>query len=119
MPEIYFCNSPDGKTNRLGIADRGGIFESEMEIRFGAISDGSSNTLLCIAANNENAVKFWTEPSDLTIDQFIDMSSGRNLSVSACDGSVSELPDDVSRTDLRRLATRNDGEVVTTLKKRK
>ena len=119
MPEIYFCNSPDGKTNRLGIADRGGMFESEIEIGFGAIIDGSSNTLLCVAANDANAVKFWTEPSDLTINQFVNMALGKEISMVFCDGRTQALSQDTSAADLRRIAARNDGEVVTALKGRK
>lgn len=116
MPEIYFCNISDGKTNRLGIADRGGVFEPELQLSFADIPDGSSNTLLFAAANDANAAKFWTEPSDLMINQFVNMASGKEISVAICDGSVLALSQDTSSADLRRLATRNDGEVVTDLK---
>ena len=95
------------------------MFESEIEIGFGAIIDGSSNTLLCVAANDANAVKFWTEPSDLTINQFVNMALGKEISMVFCDGRTQALSQDTSAADLRRIAARNDGEVVTALKGRK
>ncbi len=110
MPSIYGASNPEGRTNRFGIADRGGIFEPGVKVSFASISDGSSNTILCVALKDQS--RFWTEPSDLTIDQFVDFVSGESLIVSFCDGSVFELADDISRADLRRLAIRNDGEVV-------
>ena len=112
MPSIYGTNSADGKTSRLGIADRGGVFEPGVKVKFSSIIDGSSNTILCVNLKDEGQSRFWTEPSDLTIDQFIDVAGGGSLIVCICDGSVVELPDNISSADLRRLATRNDNEVV-------
>ena len=119
MPSIYGDNKAEGKTNRLGIADTGGIFEPGAEVGFGSITDGSSNTILCVASKDQNDNRFWTEPSDLTIDQFIEMASTEGtLNLVICDGAVLEISDYISRTDLRLLATRNDGQVVTALKQK-
>lgn len=119
MPSIYGSNSADGKTNLLGIADTGGIFEPGVEVGFAQIIDGSSNTVLCVAPQSADQNRFWTEPSDLTIDQFIDLASGGNMIVGISDGAVFELNDAMSRADLRHLAIRNDGEVVTALREKK
>ena len=113
MPSIYSCNRSDHKTNRLGIADQGGIFEPSMRMGFAAITDGSSNTILCVATTGDENVRFWTEPSDLTIDEFIkDATLLGSINIGICDGAVVNLSDDVSSEELRHLATRNDGQVV-------
>jgi prepilin-type processing-associated H-X9-DG protein len=71
MPEIF--RSPNSrhtnKTVYLGISGAGTIFDGGQKgTKLSQITDGTSNTILLVEANDEAAVE-WTRPADYELDQ--------------------------------------------------
>ncbi len=123
MPYIYSDNSGGrglrGKTNLLGIADKGGILEPEAQVTLESILDGTPNTILVVKCQgtDHQHQHFWTKPTDLTIDQLVKMAADYpgKVKLSFADASIGLCPKDISEQDLRRLAHRADGEVIDVL----
>ena len=115
MPTIYA--SPDlmlepGKTVYLGVAGEGHFF-TEKKIGFGQISDGTSNTLMIVEANEE-AAQFWTKPADWEMKAESTEGVGdirpAGFNVAFADGSVRLIPGSVRPTALKAACTIAGGE---------
>lgn len=116
-----------GKSNYLAITGKAGIFVAPADaadatkfpkgVRFADITDGTSNTLLTVAAGDERAV-IWTKPDDFNPDEA--MSPVRELMglnrggfhAGMADGSVRFIAETIDPAMLEALFTRNGGEVV-------
>jgi hypothetical protein len=120
MPAIY--RNPDraeidNKTNYLLPVGKGTMWEGDEGLKIQQITDGTSNTLMIVEANEDKAV-IWTKPDDLDVDMdhpkeglgdFRDM-----ILVGFCDGSIRMLSKSISNENLRALFTYRGGEVVNT-----
>lgn len=106
----------DSKTVYLGFEGEGTIFDpGEDELGFGDITDGSSNTILCVEAN-ENAGIEWSKPSDIEFDpekESTEIGSARpgGFSAALCDGSTHFLSKSFDWDLLKNLIQRNDGNI--------
>ncbi len=69
MPSVFRNpnRNPDFKTNYLVPVGKGTIFENKETLTFAQMKDGSSNTILIVEANDDQAV-IWTKPDDLPYD---------------------------------------------------
>jgi hypothetical protein len=122
MPSVYSCQdaklSGPGKTTYLAPVGKGNMFTGDAtQLRFGDVPDGTSNTILLLQANADQAVT-WTKPADFApdLDKPLDILfvGQRDLGFNAAfaDGSVHFLLDTIDRKTLRALFTRAGGEVV-------
>ena len=118
MPEVF--QHPDfeskSKTVFLRFQGKDAALENGTDIRFGFLSDGSSNTIFCAEANPDSAIE-WTKPADIPFDAEtlitqVGKIGPKSFNVSFCDGSVRTLPNDVDPQALRLLIQRNDGKWV-------
>ena len=104
----------DGKTHLRIFVGGGAPFDVVESIRIADITDGTSNTIMCV--ESAEPVE-WTKPDDLEFGEKIDFSKllrwvdGRT-SVAFCDGSVRTLTKKVSDKTWRNLVQRNDGNPV-------
>jgi hypothetical protein len=122
MPKV-FASSKDpklaeqGKTTYLAVVDKSTVFTGGRDgVKISEISDGTSNTIFCVDADDEQAV-IWTKPDDLKLDQ-VDPKKGfgarfgEGFLAAMADGSVRLLSRTITKETLRALLTRNGGEVV-------
>ena len=119
MPQAY--RSPNstvgpGKTNYLTVRMKGSTFPGKEKIGLRDITDGCSNTIMVVEANNDLAVD-WTKPDDFVPDEK-DPAKGLTglrpggFNVAFCDGSVRFISETLDKTVLENLFQRNDGNVV-------
>jgi hypothetical protein len=124
MPAIF--KSPasaagEGKTVYLGVSGEKGVFPESKKpslgprgtIGFRDITDGTSNTIAVVEANDESAV-IWTKPDDFTPDEKNPLKGLLGLypggfNVGICDGSVRFVSQAVDPTVLKYLFQRDDG----------
>jgi hypothetical protein len=120
MPDVF--RSPfsklktPGSTTYLAPRAEGTILDGGETVSFKDITDGTSNTILFVEADDDRAV-IWTKPDDLPLD--LDhpqiglggLLGGRFLAAIA-DGSVQSLNVDTDPETLRRLFLRADGNPV-------
>lgn len=125
VPAFYHCPShpyPDPTlTNYLGFEGKGGLFEQGATIKIQDITDGTSNTLAVVEAEEGTP---WTKPSDLPFDEAAPGPDPSNrlygagskhaggFNVLIADGSVRFLKMTMSFVTLKALITRNGGEVI-------
>ncbi len=126
MPEIFkspLVKDPAihaaGKTvYQVPVADAGVFKPNNLEnvpVKFGDITDGSSNTICIVATDEANAV-VWTKPQDWNVD--LDnpraglVVSRPKVVVGRMDSSVQVLPATITVEQLRALITSSGGEVV-------
>ena len=118
MPDVF--QHPDveakSKTVFLGFDGKGTMLETGKSIRFGLVTDGSSNTIFCCEANADSAVE-WTKPADIPFDSETPITQvGKigptSFNVVFSDGAVSALPNDVNPRALSSLIDRADGKYV-------
>jgi hypothetical protein len=122
MPKIYVCPSgsrkvaASGRTSYLVPRGKGTIFPGGEGIKIKEITDGTSNTILVVEANDDSAV-IWTKPDDWEVDPeprkqtlFGHHPGGTNLGIA--DGSVRFVRDTIDPAVLRKLLTRDGGEVI-------
>ena len=113
-------NGLPGRTNYVAITGDNTAMPGEGAASIFHIRDGTSNTILVVEILNSDIR--WADPRDLHFDNFQRVSEGadRNapnvlagdaLAVFA-DGSIHELPRDMSRETLNLLIQRNDGQVL-------
>ena len=118
-----------GYTTYLGVSGKGGLFQPstvangltnsfQSPIGFRDIVDGTSNTILIVEANEQNAVP-WTKPSDLNMDQVKDLVEACSgiwpgkVNVAFCDGACQSLDQQkLDQEKLRAMMTRDGGETV-------
>jgi len=117
MPDIYagFGSSlREGKTSILGFAGSGGLFPKPGEtVRIHDVKDGTSNTIMCIAAPASQAV-VWTKPDDLSITDagLLTKVGASEILAAYCDGSVHSIPKPSSLKGLLPYITINGREAI-------
>jgi hypothetical protein len=102
----------ESKTVILGFAGPGTILDPEKDkVGFVDITDGTSNTILCVEAKPDHAIE-WTKPADLPFDPNADVTQLRSVNgkftFAMCDGSVKAVADDLAPADLKILIQRDD-----------
>jgi hypothetical protein len=127
MPFVYRLPGSDEagtKTVYLGVGGDGGIFSSERLGKRGQdkwatgttmahITDGTSNTIMVVEVNEENAV-IWTKPEDFEapemspLERLLGNWSGGFLALFA-DGSVQFIGESVNRDVLSNYFNMKDG----------
>jgi prepilin-type processing-associated H-X9-DG protein len=119
IPPVY--RSPNsraasGKTNYVTVRSERTIFPGNRAVGMRDITDGTSNTILAVEANDDSAVE-WTRPDDFVSDVKNPTKGLTGLrpggfNVLMADGSVRFLSEGVDAEILRALLTRDGGEVV-------
>ncbi len=118
MPKLYrspFSNAKPGMTTYLVPVGKDTIF-GKKPLSFRQITDGLSNTLMIVEADDDKAV-IWTKPEDLPIDpKNPHRGLGNNrlkiILAGFADGHVQVIPPSISAEMLNRLFRYNDGKVV-------
>jgi hypothetical protein len=122
MPAFYACPSgkkstaADGKTSYLTARGPATIFPGSTGIKIQEITDGTSNTIMVVDANEDSAVT-WTKPDDWTMPDPFDTKGlfghhpGGTNALSG-DGSVRFLRTMIDPKLWHDLFTRNGGEVI-------
>ena len=121
MPAVYACPSvpglaESGKTTYLGPRGEKTMFPGARGVEIKEVTDGTSNTILVIEGNADQAV-VWTRPDDWELGENPDMKTlfGTHIggtNAAFADGSVHFLRDIVRPEVIRKLMTRNGGEVI-------
>jgi hypothetical protein len=121
MPAIYRC--PRSKKADIGMtvyqAPRGPstVFVGPDGIAIRKITDGLSNTIGVVEVDEAHAVP-WTKPEDWTFDLAGDPAKGLGghfpqvFVCMMCDGSAHAIPTAAKKDNLRKLFTRDGGEVL-------
>ena len=120
MPTVY--ESPNSKvsgewkTNYVTVRSEDTIFPGKKAISFREIRDGTSNTIMLVEANDDQAV-IWTKPDDFEYDQQDPIRDLVGLwpdgfLAGLADGSVRFIWSSTNPTDLKAFFTRNGGEKV-------
>jgi hypothetical protein len=108
----------DGMTTYLAPLGESLIFTgTDKKIKITDISDGVSNTIILVDADDEHAT-VWTKPDDLRVDPIAPLKGlvGHYPSffvAAFADGSVRQIPKNVLPKTLWGMFTRNGGEVFT------
>jgi len=123
MPELYLDPSSrlaleEGKTHYLGVQGEHQVFRGTKEGRkLREITDGLSNTLMVLQANDKSTV-LWTKPADWQLD---DKNPLHGLTGSMhpgifgaayCDGSVRSISEQIDVSAFKHLLTVDGGEVI-------
>jgi prepilin-type processing-associated H-X9-DG protein len=122
MPATYHCPSgspkpaKEGKTTYLTPRGPATIFPGAQAVKIQEITDGTSNTILVVDANDDAAVT-WTKPDDWDIAADLKIQSlfghhPKGTNFGYADGSVRFLKETVLPKVLQALLTRNGGEVI-------
>jgi type II secretory pathway pseudopilin PulG len=115
MPPVFQDpHRPQGTTtNYLAVVGKGLAFEGDTPLKIQQFTDGTSNTLLVVQANDDRAVP-WTKPDDLEVDMAkpldgLGEAEPTGFSAVFADGHVMLLSKNISAETLRRLFGRADG----------
>ena len=118
MPEVFkHSQLADGMTNFLAVTGERTVFRiADLEVGFGGIADGSSNTALFVEADLSEAVE-WTRPADWVFDLAnpsagLGAVRGDGFNMVTADGKVHFVPNTVSDDVIANLMQRNDGQFV-------
>ena len=121
MPTVFRCGNPklsaEGKTSYLLPSGKETMFPPDgSKIETSKITDGHSNTIMVLLANEESAVP-WTKPDDLVIDlkqpmKSLVLSEEGTFHVAMGDGSVRQFRKTIEAANLAALFTRAGGEEV-------
>jgi hypothetical protein len=115
MPDVFaHPELANGLTSLLGVTGEGTVFPLRNQgTRLEGILDGSSNTLLFLQANADQAVE-WTRPADLIYDE-LDPKLGTGelfatgTMIALADSSAHFLHDCIDPELMRNLILANDG----------
>jgi Protein of unknown function (DUF1559) len=104
------------KTTYLAPLGKGFIWEDPKGIKIFEISDGTSNTIALVEAEDERAV-IWSKPEDISIDMKNPVSGllghyTEGFHAAMADGSVQFIKKSVDARTLWALFTKDGGEVV-------
>ena len=117
MPQIYVLPAAPqkaGETYYRVFVGGGAVFDLAKGVPIASITDGTSNTILCVEASESVP---WTKPDDLVYDPKKPLPKLPNFYRSEsslavfCDGSVRRIRNDISEATLRALITRAAGDV--------
>jgi prepilin-type processing-associated H-X9-DG protein len=119
MPPVYQLpgrGPGDGKTSYLMPAGKGTFGEQPTARTLADIKDGTSNTIMCVEANNDRAV-IWTKPDDLEVNpqRPVDGLTGARpggFNVLFADGAVRFVAQTIDPQVLRALFSPAGGESV-------
>ncbi len=125
MPKVYESplskNLAAGKTVYLAAAGSGMIFEGPKAMHIAKITDGTSNTIMTVEANDEHAVT-WTKPDDYKPEDSktekknpaatLIRKDTKGFHVGMADGSVRMITNTVDPDLLWALLTAYGGEVI-------
>ena len=118
MPNVYVVPAAPqkfGETYYQVFVGNGGGFEVSTGVKILEITDGTSNTIMCIEAS---ASVPWTKPEDLVYDakkplpRLADFYGSRVFPAVFFDGSVHTLRTNIGETNMRALITRAGGEII-------
>lgn len=118
MPAVYRNDavSAPNQTVVQSFVGKGAFFDGPQGARFADFTDGSSNSLMLVEANADQAV-VWTKPADLNFDpaepgRGVGSLRGDGFMGVMADGSVRFIGAEIDAETLRRIITKNDGQVV-------
>ena len=124
MPAVYRFGAPsavdktdaDGKTRYLVPRGEATMFPGDKGVKVAEITDGTSNTVLAVEADEAHAV-VWTKPEDWSYDPKKPLDGVRNAHpdgflVAMADGSVHFMSNTIDPTTWGALLTRSGGEPV-------
>ncbi len=120
MPQSLLCPTSTlagtGKTTYLTPRGKHTIFPGSEGSKIQEITDGTSNTIMVVEANDQNAV-IWTKPDDWETGEMPTMDALLGLhpngfNVLFGDGSVRSLNGTINVDTFRAMLTRDGGEVV-------
>jgi hypothetical protein len=119
MPAVFRSSAnpkliADFKTTYLAPLGEATMWPGAKGVRIADVTDGTSNTILLVDANDDKAV-VWTKPEDLDYDAKEPMKGlGRRYRglflVAMADGSVRAVSTSISKRTLDLAFTRNDGQ---------
>jgi hypothetical protein len=117
IPPIYQnpnAGAEETRTQYLVFQGDETVFPPDRSLGLADILDGSSNTLLMVEADEDQAV-IWTRPDDLRYDPENPRAGLGNARLGGflaafCDGSVQFLGDDIDLDILRQLVKPNDSD---------
>jgi hypothetical protein len=119
MPNIFAPRNSDlrdqGKTTLVVPIGKQTVFGPEKGVAIQEITDGTSNTILIVDADQDRAV-VWTKPDDLNVDggdvrQILFGARKDGFYCAFADGSVQRIGPRCDATLLHALLTRNGGDI--------
>lgn len=120
MPAVYRSplarNIPAGKTVYLGAAGPNMVFGGPKGMTIARITDGRSNTIMIVEANDANAVT-WTQPEDYKPDKQdpaapLTRKDMKVFHAAFADGSVRTVSSAIAADVLWSLLTADGGEAI-------
>ncbi len=122
IPDVFkhpSLNLEEGKTVYLGVNGKNAFFQGDQARSFRDLTDGTSNTLMLVEANQDHAV-YWTQPADFNVDDIEDLVAALKgnwrenlIQCTMADASVHALSiEQLSNEKLKAMTTISGGEVI-------